>query len=89
MSVQRARTCCRKARTAEMLPMARTTAANASKGPTTCPNLVATLEAPKAPSSSPTLEGEAPLETFLLMQIRWLTAVAAAPTHLHPAFFIS
>jgi hypothetical protein len=53
------------------------------------PNLVATLEAPKAPFSSPTLEGEATLKTFLLMQRRWLTTVVAALNHLHPAFFIS
>jgi hypothetical protein len=54
----------------KMLPMTRTTAADASIGPTTCPDLVAMLEAPKAPSSSPTLEGETTLETFLLMQRR-------------------
>jgi hypothetical protein len=73
----------------ETLPMNRTTAVDASIGPTTCPDLVATLEAPKAPSSSPTLEGETTLKTFLLMQRRWLTAVAATPTYLHPAIFIS
>jgi hypothetical protein len=50
---------------------------------------VATLEAPKAPSSSPTLEGETTFETFLLMQRRWLTVVAATPTHLHPAIFFT
>jgi hypothetical protein len=42
---------------------------------------VATLEAPKASSSSPVLKGEATLETFLSKQGQWLTAGAAALTH--------
>jgi hypothetical protein len=36
----------------------------------------------------PTLEGEAALETFMPKQKKWLTAEAAAPTHLHPAFLV-
>jgi hypothetical protein len=47
------------------------------------------LEAPKASPPSPTLEGDTSVETFLLKQRRWLAAGAAAPTHLHPFFFIS
>jgi hypothetical protein len=37
-----------------------------------------TLEAPKASPSSPALEGDATLETFLSKQSQWLTAGAAA-----------
>jgi hypothetical protein len=55
----------------------------------TCADLVATLEAPKAPPSSPTLEGETTLETFLPKQRRWLTAEASTLTHLRPAFLVS
>jgi hypothetical protein len=47
---------------------------------------MATLKAPKTSSSSPTLEGETTLKTFLLKQRRWLLARAAASTNLHPAF---
>jgi hypothetical protein len=67
----------------------RTTVVNVSKGPTTCADLVVTLEASQTSSSSPTLEGETTLETFLVKQIRWLTAGVAAPTHLHPTIIIS
>jgi hypothetical protein len=49
---------------------------------------MATLEAPKAPSSSPTLEGETTLKTFLPKQRQWLATMAVALTHLH-AFFVS
>jgi hypothetical protein len=51
--------------------------------------LVATLETPKAPPSSPTLEGKTTLETFLSKQRRWLAVDVAATTHLDPAFLIS
>jgi hypothetical protein len=88
-SIRRARMSYRKARTVEMLPITKTTATDASVGPTARPGLVATVEAPKAPSSSPTLESETMLETFLPMQRRRPTVVAAASTHLRPAFFIS
>jgi hypothetical protein len=48
--------------------------------------LVATLEAPEASPSSPTLEGEAALKTFLAKQRQWLMTRAGTPTHLHPTF---
>ena len=35
-----------------------TTTSDASEGPMTCADLVATLKAPKTPPSSPTFEGE-------------------------------
>jgi hypothetical protein len=50
---------------------------------------VATLKAAKAPPTSPALESETTLKTFLLKQRRWLAAGAAVPTHLDPAFLIS
>jgi hypothetical protein len=53
------------------------------------PDLVAMVEAPKASSSSPTLESETTLKTVLPMQRRRPTVVAATSTHLNPAFFIS
>jgi hypothetical protein len=71
---------------AETLPMSRTTATDASEGLTTCVDLVITFKAPKTSPSSPTLEGETALETFLTKQRRWLPARAAASTNLHPAF---
>ena len=69
--------------------MTGTTTSNASEGLTTCANLVVTLKAPKAPSSSPTLEGETALEAFLPKRRRWLADGAPAPTHLHPVFLVS
>jgi hypothetical protein len=74
---------------AEILPMTMRMTPDVSVRPTTHADLVATLEAPKVSSSSPTLEGESTLETFLSKQRRWLAAVAAAPPHLHPTFVVS
>jgi hypothetical protein len=74
---------------AESLLMARTTTTDASEGPTACADLVATLEAPKASPSSPTLEGETTLNAFLLEQRRWRAARTAATTHLHPVSLAS
>jgi hypothetical protein len=54
-----------------------------------CAELVATLEAPKASPSSPTLKGETTLSTFLLKQRRWHAARTTATTHLHPVFLDS
>jgi hypothetical protein len=50
---------------------------------------VVTLEAPKASPTSPTLEGEATLEAFLLRRRRWLAAGAATSTHLNPVILVS
>jgi hypothetical protein len=47
---------------------------------------VATLEAPEASPSSPTLEGEATLKTFLAKQRQWLMTRVVTPTHLHQIF---
>jgi hypothetical protein len=69
--------------------MTRTTTTDAFEGLTACVDLMITLEAPKASPPSPTLEGHTTVETFLLKQRRWLAAGAAAPTDLHPFFFIS
>jgi hypothetical protein len=73
----------------EMLPMTQTATTDASEGFTACVDLMVTLQTPKASSSSPTLERQTTLKTFLLKQRRWLTARAAAKTHLHPAFLVS
>jgi hypothetical protein len=86
ISLRRARMRGRKAHMTETLPMTRTTTLNASKGLTTCADPMATIETPKASPSGPSLEGKTTLETFLAKQRRWL---AAAPTHLHPSFFVS
>jgi hypothetical protein len=50
---------------------------------------VVTLVTPKASPTSPTLEGETTLETFLPMQRRWLTAGAATPTNLYPILLLT
>jgi hypothetical protein len=74
---------------AESLSMTRMTTADASEWAMASANLVATLEAPEAPPSSPALEGKTTLETFLPKQRRRLTTEVAASTHLDPAFLIS
>jgi hypothetical protein len=74
---------------AESLSMTRMTTADASEWAMASANLVATLEAPEAPPSSPALEGKTMLETFLSRQRRWLAVDVAATTHLDPAFLIS
>jgi hypothetical protein len=79
----------RKSSMEETFPVTRTTTTDASKGSTTCVVLMAMIETPETSPSSPTLEGEATLETFLSKRRRWLTARAVAPPHLHPAFLIS
>jgi hypothetical protein len=53
---RRARTVGSKARTAETLPMSRTTTTDAFEGLTTCVDLMVTLKAPKTSPSSPTLD---------------------------------
>ena len=64
-SVRRARTSSRRARTAESLPMTRTTTSDASERPSTCADQVTTLKAPKTSPSCPTLEGKTTLESNL------------------------
>jgi hypothetical protein len=66
----------------------RTTTSDASEGLTTCADLVATLKAPKASPTSPTLESETTLEAFLPRRSRWLAAGATASTHLHPVILV-
>jgi hypothetical protein len=66
--------------------MPRVTATNASEIVTTCVDLVAMLEAAKAPSTSPMLEGEATLDTFPRRLRGSALAEAAPPTHMLPSF---
>ena len=71
---------------AETLPMTRTVTTDASEWPTTCADLVATLEATKIPPSSPMLEGEATVETFFPKPRERRAARTAVLTQLHPIF---
>jgi hypothetical protein len=47
------------------------------------------LEAPKASTRSPTLEGKTMLEALLTKERRRLAVGATTPTHLHPVFHVS
>ena len=69
--------------------MTRAITSDTSEGPSTCADLVATLKAPKTPSSRPTLEGETTIETFIPTWRRWRAIGTAAPTNLHPTFLIT
>jgi hypothetical protein len=65
--------------------MTRTTTADAPEGRTARADLVVTLEAPKASSPSPMLEGEATLDTFPQRLRGSSLAEAAPPTQMLPS----
>ena len=85
MSGRRAIMSNRSGNTTEPLPMTCATTMNASEWPATCSDLVAILQATKTPSTSPTLESEATLETLLRRLRGRVKAVATPPTHMNPA----